>query len=205
MVRTALQRAKVVRCRGEPGRRATSSTASACCPTTGRVFTVRVDAGTGSFLIRSTDAHARPGRRGRAGAARAARAGLRRAGYTVDVAADGEEGLYAALEYPIDLAIVDLGLPKRLRPRADPPAARAGKRYPVLILTARDRWQDKVEGLKPAPTTTSSSRSTSRSCSRACRRCCAAPAAGRSPELVCGPVALDTRTQQVTVAGGRSN
>ncbi|HEY7928539.1 MAG TPA: response regulator transcription factor, partial [Steroidobacteraceae bacterium] len=73
---------------------------------------------------------------------------LSAAGYTVDLAVDGEEGLYAALEFPIDVAIVDLGLPKlsglelirKLRAR--------GKTYGVLILTARDRWQDKVEGLQ---------------------------------------------------------
>src|ERR1700734_4058253 len=75
------------------------------------------------------------------------KADLSAAGYSVDLAADGEEGLYAALEFPIDVAIIDLGLPKlsglelirRLRAR--------GKTYGVLVLTARDRWQDKVEGL----------------------------------------------------------
>src|SRR6202046_4092407 len=75
------------------------------------------------------------------------KADLAAAGYSVDLAADGEEGLYAATEYPIDVAIIDLGLPKlsgfdlirELRAR--------GKTYGVLILTARDRWQDKVEGL----------------------------------------------------------
>ncbi|MCB1916749.1 MAG: response regulator, partial [Rhodocyclaceae bacterium] len=62
----------------------------------------------------------------------------------VDEAADGEEGLYLAREYPFDLAIVDLGLPKlsglevirRLRAEAS--------RLPILVLTARGRWQDKV-------------------------------------------------------------
>ena len=69
-------------------------------------------------------------------------------GYRVEAAADGEEGLYFAREYPIDLAIIDLGLPgipgidliKQLRS--------AGYAYPVLILTARDGWQDKVDGLQ---------------------------------------------------------
>src|SRR5256884_7536946 len=70
------------------------------------------------------------------------------AGFTVDVARDGNEGLFAGLEYPLDVAVIDLGLPhlpgleviRRLR------AAR--KTYPILILTARDNWQDKVEGLQ---------------------------------------------------------
>ncbi len=69
------------------------------------------------------------------------------AGYTVDAVSDGEEGLFQGQEYPYDAAIIDLGLPKidgislisRLR------SDNIG--YPILILTARDNWQDKVEGL----------------------------------------------------------
>ncbi len=72
---------------------------------------------------------------------------LGEAGFAVEQAADGKEGLYFAQEYPIDLAIVDLGLPGMSgldiirQVRAD------GKTYPILILTARDRWEDKVDGL----------------------------------------------------------
>lgn len=69
-------------------------------------------------------------------------------GYMVDETGDGEEGLFFAEEYPIDAAIVDIGLPgisgldviKKLREE--------GKTIPILILTARDRWQDKVDGLE---------------------------------------------------------
>jgi two-component system, OmpR family, response regulator PhoP len=69
-------------------------------------------------------------------------------GYRVDVAADGEEGLFLAQEYPIDLAIVDLGLPK-LGGIAIVQKLRAeGRATPVLILTARSSWQDKVLGLE---------------------------------------------------------
>jgi two-component system response regulator PhoP len=69
-------------------------------------------------------------------------------GYRVDLAADGEEGLFLAQEYPFDLAIVDLGLPKLSglsivqKLRAD------GRAMPILILTARSTWQDKVVGLE---------------------------------------------------------
>ena len=68
-------------------------------------------------------------------------------GFAVEQAADGREGQYCALEYPVDLAVIDLGLPEVsgidiLRAVRD-----AGKTYPILILTARDRWQDKVDGL----------------------------------------------------------
>jgi two-component system response regulator PhoP len=69
-------------------------------------------------------------------------------GYRVDQAGDGAEGLFLAQEYPVDLAIVDLGLPKvngltivqRLRAE--------GRQIPLLILTARSSWQDKVAGLE---------------------------------------------------------
>ena len=69
-------------------------------------------------------------------------------GYRVDQARDGEEGLFLAREYPVDLLIVDLGLPKlngltivqRLRGE--------GSTLPILILTARASWQDKVVGLE---------------------------------------------------------
>ncbi|MFT6100807.1 MAG: two-component system response regulator PhoP [Arenicella sp.] len=73
---------------------------------------------------------------------------LREQDYVVDVASDGEEGLYFAQEYPIDLAIVDLGLPKLGGVEVIKRLRAAGKGYPVLILTARSRWQEKVEGLE---------------------------------------------------------
>jgi two-component system, OmpR family, response regulator PhoP len=73
---------------------------------------------------------------------------LEKEGYRVDECADGKEGLYFATEYPVDAAIVDLGLPglsgldliKRLR--------ESGNALPVLVLTARGRWQERVEGLE---------------------------------------------------------
>jgi two-component system response regulator PhoP len=73
---------------------------------------------------------------------------LREEGYAVDVSADGIEGLYLGEEFPVDLAIIDLGLPqlsgldviRKLRNR--------GKDFPILVLTARSEWQDKVEGLE---------------------------------------------------------
>lgn len=73
---------------------------------------------------------------------------LEERGFPVDAAGDGEEGLFLGREYPMDLAIIDLGLPgisgieliRRLREE--------GRSFPILILTARDAWQDKVEGLE---------------------------------------------------------
>jgi len=76
------------------------------------------------------------------------RAGIETQGYTVDATGDGKEALYLATEYSYDAAVVDLGLPglsgldiiARLR--------KSGSQLPILILTARDRWQDKVKGLE---------------------------------------------------------
>ena len=73
---------------------------------------------------------------------------LRLAGFVVDVSADGREGLYFGEEFPLDLAIIDLGLPeipgleliRRLRG--------SGRDFPILVLTARAGWKDKVEGLE---------------------------------------------------------
>jgi two-component system response regulator PhoP len=73
---------------------------------------------------------------------------LQAQGYAVDAAQDGEEGLYYGREYDYDAAVIDLGLPKidgidlitRLR------AEERG--FPILVLTARGHWQDKVQGLE---------------------------------------------------------
>ena len=73
---------------------------------------------------------------------------LREAGYAIDVSSDGIEGLFFGEEYPVDLAIIDLGLPglpgldliRKLRAQE--------RQFPIMILTARSEWQDKVEGLE---------------------------------------------------------
>ncbi len=73
---------------------------------------------------------------------------LRRAGYAVDLAGDGEEALFMGATENYDVVILDLGLPRMNglelleRWRTD------GKKVPVLILTARDSWREKVDGLK---------------------------------------------------------
>jgi len=126
---------------------------------------------------------------------------LRNNGYVVDVAANGEEGLYYGQEFPLDLAVIDIGLPKISgldlvrRFRAN------GRHFPILILTARRSWQDKVEGLetgaddylvKPFRFEELQAR-----LNALLRR-----ASGWSkPVIDCGPVSLDTGRQTLAVAG----
>lgn len=74
-------------------------------------------------------------------------AALKGAGYVVDAAADGETGLYYGREYPYDMAVFDLGLPKMSGMDVIKLLRAEGKSFPILVLTARGHWQDKVEGL----------------------------------------------------------
>jgi two-component system, OmpR family, response regulator PhoP len=127
--------------------------------------------------------------------------GLAAAGFTVDEAADGNEGLFAGSEYPLDVAIVDLGLPglggleviRRLR------AAR--KTYPILILTARDNWQDKVEGLQAGADDYVAKPFHFEEVLARVQALLRRSGGWASPLLRCGPVELDTRAQTVRVSG----
>ncbi len=126
---------------------------------------------------------------------------LRKEGFVVDAAEDGEEGLYYGREYPLDVAIVDLGLPaldgieliRRLR--------KEGRVFPILILTARSRWQEKVDGLEAGaddylvkPFHMEELLARVRALVRR-----AAGIAGTT--IQCGPVSLDTSSQEVAVGG----
>lgn len=73
---------------------------------------------------------------------------LREEGYAIDEATTGEDGLYFLQEFPIDLAIVDVGLPDFSGTELIAKARKAGCQTPILILTARNRWQEKVQGLE---------------------------------------------------------
>lgn len=72
---------------------------------------------------------------------------LTEAKYSVDVASDGESGLFQGQECPYDAAIIDLGLPKLDGVSIIKTLREQGFNFPILILTARGSWQDKVSGL----------------------------------------------------------
>jgi two-component system response regulator PhoP len=126
---------------------------------------------------------------------------LRAAGYVVDSAADGEEGLYFGREYDYDAAIVDIGLPKIDGLEVIARLRHDGHDFPVLILTARGHWQDKVTGLeagaddylaKPFHTEELLAR-----LNALVRR----SGGFASPLLEKGELALDTSRKEVTVSG----
>ncbi len=68
-------------------------------------------------------------------------------GFATESAANGKDGLYLAKEYPVDLAVVDIGLPEISGLELIKELRASGNKIPVIVLTARDSWQDKVEGL----------------------------------------------------------
>jgi two-component system response regulator PhoP len=122
-------------------------------------------------------------------------------GYSVDAAADGEEGLFLGREYPVDLAIIDIGLPKLSGIDLIRALRKQEKEFPILILTARGNWQDKVEGLeagaddylvKPFHFEELSAR-----LNALLRRSVGLAV----PVVEYGPIALDTTRQAVTLSG----
>ena len=126
---------------------------------------------------------------------------LSAAGFTVDVARDGDDGLFAGMEYPLDVAVIDLGLPaisgleviRRLRA--------AGKTYPILILTARDNWQDKVEGLQAGADDYVVKPFHFEEVLARLQALLRRAGGWASPQLKCGPIMLDTRAQSIAVNG----
>jgi two-component system, OmpR family, response regulator PhoP len=128
---------------------------------------------------------------------------LQRAGFNVDAAADGEEGLYCGREYALDLAIVDLGLPKLNGMELIKKLRAEGKTYPVLILTARDKWQDKVEGLQAGADDYLAKPFHFEELLARMQALLRRSGGWAQPVLRCGAVALDPRTQEVTVNSRR--
>jgi two-component system response regulator PhoP len=123
------------------------------------------------------------------------------AGFTVDVAVDGQEGLYAGVEYPVDVAVIDLGLPKISGLDVIRKLRAQDKRFPILVLTARDRWQDKVEGLDAGADDYVAKPFHFPEVLARLQALLRRSGGWASSSLACGPVVLDTRAQTVTVEG----
>lgn len=126
---------------------------------------------------------------------------FREDGYAADAAADGEEGLYLGSEFPFDVAVVDLGLPKLSGIEVIQRLRAAGKTFPILILTARGRWQEKVEGLEAGGDDYLVKPFHMEELLARIKVLLRRAAGWSQPVLSCGPVALDTVSQQVSAQG----
>jgi len=126
---------------------------------------------------------------------------FRASGFTIDEAADGVEGEFAGLEYPIDVAVVDLGLPRRSGLDAIRAWRKAGRKFPVLILTARDSWQEKVSGLDAGADDYVTKPFRFEEVLARVQALLRRSGGWSQPIISCGAVALDTRAQEVRVAG----
>src|SRR5918996_4374920 len=123
------------------------------------------------------------------------------AGYVIDVAPDGEEGHYLGANEPYDAVVLDLGLPAIDGITVLERWRREGRRMPVLILTARDRWSEKVAGFDAGADDYVAKPFHMEEVLARLRALVRRAAGHASAELVCGPVHLDTRAARVVVHG----
>lgn len=123
------------------------------------------------------------------------------AGYAVDTADNGREGLFMGREYPFDLAVVDLGLPQMSGIEVIADWRRNGQTFPVLILTARGRWQDKVEGLDAGGDDYVVKPFHQEELLARVKALLRRSVGASHPLIECGPVCVDINTQRVTVNG----
>jgi len=125
---------------------------------------------------------------------------LKREGFAVDTAADGEEGLYLGREVPFDVAIIDLGLPKMSGMELIQELRAVGQRFPILILTARTSWQDKVTGFKHGADDYLVKPFHVEELLARLNALVRRASGWTKPTLECGPIVLDTTAQTVKVA-----
>jgi two-component system response regulator PhoP len=122
---------------------------------------------------------------------------LRNAGFAVDEAANGTDGLFMATEYPIDIAILDLGLPDMDGLELLRQVRAAGRAFPVLILTARGRWEEKVAGLETGADDYLVKPFHMEEVLARCRALVRRSSGWADATLSAGPIKLDTSAQQV--------
>ncbi len=124
---------------------------------------------------------------------------LKREGFAVDSADNGGEGLYLLEEYPCDVAIIDLGLPKLSGLDVIAAIRKQGNKIPILILTARGRWQDKVEGLDAGADDYLVKPFHHEEMMARIRVLIRRASGWHGSRIVCSPVSLDTATQRTYV------
>ncbi|CAM1641007.1 response regulator transcription factor [Bartonella apihabitans] len=126
-------------------------------------------------------------------------AALNSAGYVVDHAYDGEEGYFLGDTEAYDAVVLDIGLPKMDGISIVEHWRENSRSMPVLILTARDRWSDKVAGIDAGADDYVTKPFHMEEVLARLRGLIRRASGHASSELVCGPVVLDTKTSRVTV------
>lgn len=122
-------------------------------------------------------------------------------GYAVDLARDGEEALYFGREYDYDAAVVDLGLPKVDGIEVIRSLRTEARAFPILVLTARDHWQDKVTGLEAGADDYVAKPFQMEELLARLNALIRRSAGYASPVLTHGELQLDTAKKEVRVAG----
>ena len=128
---------------------------------------------------------------------------LEEAGYVADKAYDGEEGGYLGESEPYDAIILDMGLPKADGVSVLQKWRRAGVKTPVIILTARDRWSDKVDGFDAGADDYVTKPFHMEELMARVRALLRRAAGHATSQIACGPVTLDTRSGKVFVDGAQ--
>jgi len=126
---------------------------------------------------------------------------LTEGGYAVDVAFDGEEGHFLGDTEPYDAVVLDIGLPQMDGLSVLEEWRRAGKSMPVLLLTARDRWSDKVQGIDAGADDYLAKPFHMEELLARLRALVRRAAGHASNEITAGPVRLDVKAGKVTVDG----
>ncbi len=127
--------------------------------------------------------------------------GFTQEGYIVDLCSDGKEALYMGSEFPIDAAVVDLGLPGMSGLEVIRALRADGHDFPILILTARDRWEDKVEGLEAGADDYVAKPFHFEELKARMNALMRRAGGFASPQLKNGPLELDTTAQRLQVKG----
>jgi len=126
---------------------------------------------------------------------------LKDAGYAVDAARDGEEGHFLGDTEPYDAVVLDIGLPKMDGLSVLEQWRKDGRKMPVLLLTARDRWSDKVAGIDAGADDYVAKPFHMEEVLARLRALVRRSAGHASNDIECGPVRLDTRAGRLTVDG----
>tara|TARA_B100000989_G_scaffold253561_1_gene202016 strand:- start:145 stop:807 length:663 start_codon:yes stop_codon:yes gene_type:complete len=122
-------------------------------------------------------------------------------GYTVDVASDGEEGHFLGDTEPYDTVILDLGLPKIDGLTVLEKWRKDNKKFPVLILTARDRWSEKVSGFDSGADDYVTKPFQMEELLARLRALIRRSAGHASSDIECGPLKIDTKSNKVFING----